>query len=410
MTRKDFLSTLAFAPLVAAGAKADPKEIMTAEPIRIVGPEIARLDFTRTDGGLPLAPGIQTSTVFRADKEHPEKSDGRGWTYHHHPDIACWKGRLYVGWDSCEMDEDTWPSRELYSTSTDGQNWTPPQELFPQGASTPLRVYFFHAPNGRMLAIAGLRVSQERTPESTKGGLVVREINADHTLGPVYTLRRPPEVPPTGALPQSPLFINAKDAGFVTACQQLLGNHLYLEQQDNGKLLNPADRIKWHDYSLWTGSETERPAEGEFGKAMCFFRRADGALVAVMKKRWVTVSHDDGKTWSQPVRPPSLITNMGKVWGQKTPGGRYILTYNPHASLRYPLVLVTSRDGITFQDMHALHGPLPEVRYTGRAKSRGASYGRGISQWASDGSRKDNAAWLVYSINKEEICVTCIPS
>ena len=47
-----------------------------------------------------------TFVVLRADKEHPEQSDGVGWTYHHHPDIACWKGRLYVGWNSCQRDED----------------------------------------------------------------------------------------------------------------------------------------------------------------------------------------------------------------------------------------------------------------------------------------------------------------
>jgi hypothetical protein len=38
-------------------------------PIRIVGPELARIDLNRTDGGLAQAPGIQTFVVFRADKE-----------------------------------------------------------------------------------------------------------------------------------------------------------------------------------------------------------------------------------------------------------------------------------------------------------------------------------------------------
>jgi len=78
-------------------------------PIRIVGSELARIDLNRTDGGLERAPGVQTFVVFRADRERPQQSDGLGWTYHHHPDLACWKGRLYVGWDSCERDEDTWP-------------------------------------------------------------------------------------------------------------------------------------------------------------------------------------------------------------------------------------------------------------------------------------------------------------
>ena len=34
----------------------------------------------------------------------------------------------------------------------------------------------------------------------------------------------------------------------------------------------------------------------------------------------------------------------------------------------------------------------------------GASYHRGPSKWNDDGSWKDGALWLVYSVNQEEIC------
>src|SRR5262245_61152811 len=119
----------------------------TADPIRIDAPALAHLNFDVSTGGLPLAPGLESYLIIRADKDHPETSDGRGWTYQHHPDLAAWHGRLYVGWNSCEQSEDTWPSRELYSSSKDGKTWTKPAELFPQGVSTPIRMYFFLAPN-----------------------------------------------------------------------------------------------------------------------------------------------------------------------------------------------------------------------------------------------------------------------
>ena len=51
-----------------------------------------------------------------------------------------------------------------------------------------MRMFFFHAPNGRMLTTAGLRVNTDKLDETTKGGLVVREIMADGTFGPVYTI------------------------------------------------------------------------------------------------------------------------------------------------------------------------------------------------------------------------------
>lgn len=368
------------------------------EPVRISGAEAEHIDWTRTDGGLKPVPGLRISTVFRADKERPERSDGLGWTYHHHPDIARWKGRLYVGWNSCERDEDTWPSRELYSTSTDGERWTAPVELFPQGISTPLRMYFFHAPNQRMLVIAGMRVSHERTREETKGPLVVREIGADHTLGPVYAL----SIPDRSVKSELPLFETSPDKGFRDACRSLLADRMYLQQQDYGKLLPPDQRMRWLNDEKLTG-------EG-FGKAMCFFQRADSTFVAVAKKCWVTTSRDGGRTWSLPVQPFTLITGMGKVWGQRMPDGRFMLAYNPHFTLRYPLVVVTGTDGINFGDMRVAHGLLPALRYPGRAKSPGSSYVRGLSLWSDDGSRPtDTDIWLVYSVNKEEICVSRLP-
>jgi hypothetical protein len=391
-----------FAGSILASFAADK----SAEPLRIDAPELAKLNFDISSGGLPAAPGLETYVVIRANKEQPELADGRGWTYQHHPDLASWKGRLYVGWNSCEQSEDTWPSRELYSSSQDGKTWSAPQEMFPQGVSTPLRMYFFLAPNDRMLVIAGLRLDHEKLTERRKGPLVVRELRADHTLGEVFTLRAPAEAAPN----QPPLFTTSKNRGFVKACRQLLDDRLYLAQQDYGVLLDPAQRMKWNDVANWEGDEAFKKEAAEFGKAICFFERKDGTLVAVMKRRWVTTSKDKGKTWSQPVRPDSLITGMGKVWGQKTSDGRYALIYNPDPSRRWPLAMLTSDDGITFRDPHVLHEEkLVGRRYEGSGKSPGASYHRGLSKWNNDGSWKDKALWMVYSLNKEEIRVIRVP-
>ena len=375
------------------------------EPLRIDAPELAKLNFDLSTGGLPVASGLETYTVIRSDKEHPERAEGRGWTYQHHPDIAAWHGRLYVGWNSCERDEDSWPSRELYSSSTNGKEWAKPAEMFPQGVSTPLRMYFYRAPNERMLVIAGLRVSHERTSESTKGGLVVRELRADHSLGAVFTLCDAPRA----VTNQPARYDSSGDKGFVEACRQLLANRLFLLQQDYGRLLDPVVRMKWNDPKNWEGDAAAKKDADGFGKAMCFFERKDGALVGVGKKRWVTISHDGGGTWEQPVRPESLVSGMGKVWGQKISDGRYALIYNPDPKNRWPLAMLTSDDGITFRNPQAVHGDLPVRRYEGLYKDLGASYHRGLCKWNNDGSWKDDALWLVYSLNKEEIRVIRVP-
>lgn len=375
----------------------------TTDILIIEGDEQRRLDPGLPDGGLPPAVGVHSVQVFRASRDAPELSDGQGWTYHHHVDMACWRGRLYVGWNRCEKDEDVWPSRELYSMSEDGITWTPPRELFPQGVSTCLRMYFYHAPNGRMLAIAGLRLDQRDTSEDRKGGLVVREIAPSHELGPVMTLQQP-----VGNVHCPPMYTQSDDGGFIAACEQLLADHVFLEQQDRGRLLGDR-RMKWHDGSAWPGGKV--PGDSDkwvCGKAWTFFRRRDGKRVGISKMGWTTISTDD-HDWSQPYVPPTLVTGKAKVWAQQTADGRYALVYNPSRRQRYPLAVVTSDDGVTFRDMRIVQGELPIQRYEGRDRSIGPQYTRGISEWANDGSRDELVMWLVYSMSKEDIWVSRVP-
>jgi hypothetical protein len=284
--------------------------------------------------------------------------------------------------------------------------WSDPALLFPEGLSTALRMYFFVSPSGRMLAVAGLRASPDTPEEARRGGLIVREIRADHSLGDVYTLRRPAGES-EAKLP--PLFSTAPDRGFVEGCEALLGNKPFLEQQDYGRLLGER-RMKWHDLNNWPADE---PSRGEFpnrfGKAICFFHRKDGALVALMKWGWVMVSRDEGQTWSPPVRPPTLVAGMAKTWGQRTSNGKYVLFYNPDLLNRYPLVMVHGEDGVTFRDMRIVNGDLPPIRYPGLYKVQGPQYVRGVSEWSSDGTWRDAAIWIAYSMNKEDIWVSRVP-
>jgi len=376
------------------------------EPVRIVGDESARCDPTRPDGGLPLLPGVQSWQVFRATRDAPHLSDGRGWTYHHHVDLCAWGGRLYVGWNSCERDEDTWPSRELFATSADGATWTEPAELFPQGMSTPLRMYFFLAPSGRMLAIAGLRVSEADTTEEDKGGLVVREIGPDHTLSEPFTLQRPPSGNAT-----LPMFDSSADDGFVTACRSLLADTVYLEQQDLGRLLGER-RMVWHDAAAWPGGKVPGDdAKWVCGKAWSFLPRPDGVLLGISKMGWTTLSRDDGQSWAQPVVPPTLVTGKAKVWCQRTPDGRSALAYNPSRRTRYPLAIAAGDDGVTFGPLRIVQGELPRQRYAGKFRSVGPQYTRGLSRWSDDGTFADSrdALWLVYSMSKEDLWVSRVP-
>ena len=99
----------------------------------------------------------------------------------------------------------------------------------------------------------------------------------------------------------------------------------------------------------------------------------------------------------------------GQGLGQRLGDDRYVLVYDPHEKIRFPLVLLSSGDGITFSDPRVVHGELPSLRYPGKNKSPGASYVRGLSMWSDDGSRGADALWLLYSVNKEEIWLSRVP-
>lgn len=409
---------------------------MSQDLITIHGEEQSKVDETLADGGLPLLPGVQSYCAFRASRDAKDLSDGCGWTYHHHVDMAIWRGRLYVGWNSCERDEDIWPARELFSTSENGRDWTPPAEMFPQGLSTCLRVYFFRAPNDRMLVIAGLRGGTDKVNEDTKGALLVREIRADHSWGDVYLLQgavsstsespfgaalnvddvsaqfsAAPKVPFVSPLTGARIefFETSTDPGFIDACRALLADTVFLEQQDRGRLLGPR-RMKWHDPANWPGGKV--PGDNEkwvAGKAYTFYTRPDGAIIGLSKMGWVTVSLDNGKTWQQPAVPPSFVTGKAKVFSHRLSDGTYALVFNPSRRNRFPLAIVTGSDGVNFSNMRLIQGELPIQRYAGADRSVGPQYTRGVSKWADDGSRDDRALWLVYSMSKEDIWVSRVP-
>jgi hypothetical protein len=265
-------------------------------------------------------------------------------------------------------------------------------------------MYFFLALNGRMLAIAGLRTSTEDVEENKKAGLVVREIRDDHTLGDVFVLQQS-----GSSISNLPEFQISNDGEFVNACRCLLANRIFLEQQDRGRLLGDR-RMKWHDAFAWPAGKV--PGDSDkwvCGKAFSFFTQPDGTRIGLCKMGYVTTSTDNGENWSMPIVPPTLVTGKAKVWSQQTSDGRYALVYNPSRKNRYPIIVVTSDDGVHFRDMRIVQGELPVQRYAGKFRSIGPQYVRGISEWSNDGSRNEKVMWLVYSMSKEDIWVSRVP-
>ena len=389
--------------LLAVGA--DPKPGSADLPLLYAGPALPNLQLP--DGGLPYSPGVQNIQVYRANRR-PSTTfrtlENAGYTYNHHQDIACWKGRLYAAWAAGLKDEDIPPSQVVYATSSDGFSWSAPKNLFPPEMGWQLRFYFYRASTDRMLVFAcGPIEVKTRLSEKDKKTLLVRELKADDQLGPVYTLVNPgPAYPPP--------FEQSPDKEFVTACREAYNCRMLLEQQDYGVFLGDR-RMKWHEKANWPGGKVQgRDDYWTFGKAFCFFHRPDGTLVGLCKLGFVTQSQDQGESWSLPVVAGGLDVGGAKEWAQRTPDGRYAMVYPPARGNRFPMVVTTSADGITFSNMRLVHADMPPQRYEGKYKDMGPQYLRGVAEWAGDAATIDKEAiWVVYSLSKEDIWVSRIP-
>lgn len=47
------------------------------------------------DGQLSPVVGVHNIQLVRANREHPDASNGNGWTYNHQPMLAYWNGQFF---------------------------------------------------------------------------------------------------------------------------------------------------------------------------------------------------------------------------------------------------------------------------------------------------------------------------
>lgn len=377
------------------------------EPINYIGGEICNPRLH--DGGFRYAIGTENIQVMRANRTHPEEADGYGWTYNHAANITYWRGKFYLEYLSNPVDEQQPPGQTLMVTSTDGRNWGKPVVAFPpykapEGVTIPKPYYgyimhqrmgFYTAPNGRLLIVAFYGHSYNPFKEGGIGR-VAREVKADGTLGPIYFIRYSSHTKWNETNTAYPFYTKSKDKGFREACRSLLADRL--------KTLQWIDEDRGLD-GFYTLKDSINRVQ-----ATSYYHRKDGKTVALWKWSYAALSGDDGQTWTTPVRVPTLIMAGGKQWGQRTPDGRYAICYNPIETqpYRYPLVAITSDDGITYDSMCVVHGEVPPRRFMGENKDFGPCYVRGITEGEATPPGKD--MWLAYTVNKEDVWVARVPT
>lgn len=378
------------------------------EPIQYIGKvNTSNSDYKNGyhDGQMQVAIGVQNYQIMRANRTHPEWSDGLGWTYSHAPMLAYINDQFYCQYLTNPTGEHIPPGVTMLARSKDGKNWTKPQVLFPiyftanEDATIVFkfmhqRMGFYVAPNGRFLTMAYYG------PNDGHGiGRVVREIYKDDSFGPIYFIRINDNW--QGQV-KYPLYNTSPDKGFVKACDAFLSDKIR--------------RMQWweEDYLAKDGNEFYRvPLRSdrnrkEPGKAFCFYTRPDGAVVGFFKDRLVTITKDQGQTWTPLVRCNTLTYSGAKIWAQRLDNGRYALVYNPtNSAARHPLSIATSDDGVLFDHLVNVHSEVPPKRFWGREKRPGPQYVRGIIE--GNGNPPGDDLWIIYSVSKEDIWISRIP-
>lgn len=402
-----------------------PIEKCEQEPIVYIGEEQPVKEFY--DGKLSHAVGVHHYQVFRANRENPTDPGEVGFTYNHQPYLAFWNGQFYLQFLQGLVEEHHPPTRIVLVTSKDGINWSNPIIAFPEytlpeihdenhiipaGTKAVMhqRMGFYVAPNGKLL-ISGFysfTATPYNSPNAGNGiGRVIREIYNDSTMGPIYFIRYNRHAGWNELNTNFPFYKTSKDKGFLEACESLLNDKLITLQwweEDRGKdgffAMDPSQVPEGDFFSK------NMVTSGGAGKALSFFHRPDGVVVALWKNQYSALSPDNGKTWTKIGKNKTLWTCGAKTWGQRTDDGRYAIVHDHSATRRnrFPMVAIVGEDGHTFDRMFCLTGEVSPIRYQGIHKNQGPQYFRGIVE--GNGNPPGNNMWIVYSMNKEDIWIS----
>jgi len=375
----------------------------------------------KADYGYPILPGVESFPIY-----HATPLTG---VYSHHSQIGYLQGTFFASWSNQEWGEDGPGQRVLCSLSPDGKKWEDPFVCLPSmgGMRKPerygrvLTAEAWVVVGGKMYVVAdvndrpGPTNKIEADYETTVGGQkrnidpltpllfgrrvgwgrVARSVAPNGDMGPIFWLVDDPPAPMEG-FSQYP---DARDPQYREVASQL--NHY---------LANPLHMPAW-DFLNHTDSHPHSVDDHEMGEPTTY-RRPDGTLVklsrdggpAMSHRLYVSLSKDEGKTWTTPVRT-DIPDSPSKAVAGTLPDGKIYLIGNqiPESAhgFRDPLVISLSSDGKTFNWAAAIRHGTPPLRFPGHAKGRGFQYPSAIAV--------GKALWVIYSVNKEDVAVSRVP-
>lgn len=378
---------LVTAALLVAGL-AGPAQADDPAPVQVVDGLIDTTDLISL--GLPQAANAETVTIFE-----PGDADDK---FNHGTVLLPFRGRLYAQWQSSALDEDAPETVVKYSVSDDGSTWSAPAAL------TAPRTDGYTSNGGWWTDGETLVAYLNVWPAALqpRGGYTeyVTSTDGENWSAPQRVTDANGE-PVDGIIEQD---VKALPSGRVlTAFHVQPGLQVKPYYTDD-----PLGITGWtqgeFDNQPYLADEMSRELEPSWhvrddGSIVMTFRDQGGSSMFKL----ASVSEDDGETWSD-----SVVTNVPdsrtkQSAGNLPDGTAYMVGSLTGTKTRYPLVIVLSADGQTFDDGYALRDAddLQPRRYEGKSKNLGYSYQKSVV-WG-------DYLYVSYGTNKEDVEFTRVP-
>ena len=340
--------------------------------------------------GLPQAESAETVTIFA-----PGEQDLK---FNHGVVLMPFQGRLYAQWQSSARDEDAPGTIVTYAISDDGTTWSPPVPLTAPHPDREITSGGWWTDGSTLVAYLNVW-PQGLDPE---GGYTEYVTSTDgHTWSrpkPVTDAEGNP-VPgiieqDTRALPSGRLLTAFHVQPGLFVKPYYTDDPLGLTGWRPGQLVNEPNEAG-------TQSRELEPS---------WYLRADGAIVMVFRDqagesmvKLAAVSTDEAQTWTAPVRTNVPDARTKQSAGNLPDGTAYLVGHPTGRRARYPLTVLLSADGITFDVGYTLRSTetLQDRRYTGQYKGAGYSYAKSVlaGDWL----------YVTYGTNKEDAELTRVP-
>jgi hypothetical protein len=246
------------------------------------------------------------------------------------------------------------------------------------------------------------RADAKKIKPRFKIGLLCRAVNPDGKLGKIFWLCADPPAPVPGfpSYPAGNPSLVAKIKAYFSqsahAPQLNFGNKAHPDSDDEHGMVEPASAWQLDD-GTWV--RLYRDSGSKYARTL----REEEASKS--RRNYASFSYDDGKTWTVPTRttfPDACArSNAGKLPDGQVYVINNVLPLSTKKGGRSLLAISLSRDGLNFDRMAVLRFLAPDQHYEGRSKSVGYGYPHSTIV-------EDNL-WVIYSVNKEDIEIACIP-